>query len=451
MLKKLSGTGGLTSVFILIINKEVKMKNIVHAGKLILVLAILTGVLLMAGCSSVRTTTPATIPSMTTPATTTPISTAPPTATIPPATIASATPAAAPATTPSNTPAPSIQITAPGSGNIFGIGKVTVTVQVSNFDLVNQLGKANSAGQGHIHYYMDVDAPVTAGKPAVTAPGTFVPTSDTTLTWINIGGGSHKFSVELVNNDHTPLSPPVVDSKTVLVIPEIGPPGMVILSPRDNSIVQGSDVTISVQASNFNLVEKLGQSNTPREGHLHYFMDVDAPTTAGKPAVTAAGTYAATASDTYTWKNVSPGQHTFSAELINNDHTPLSPPVVSKITVTVAGAQATSTATSPAVGSQTAIINLIAKGMAFDKPTLSVPAGASVTINFDNQDAGIPHNVSVYQTMPNGDTTPVFIGDVIKGPSTIVYHFTAPATQGNYYFVCDIHPQVMKGPFVITP
>jgi plastocyanin len=432
------------------------MKNMVRIGKLILVLSIISAVILLVGCtSSSPTTSPATVPPMTTTTATTPITTLPPTSTAPPATTT-----VTPVPTPSNTPAPSIQITAPGSGNIFGIGKVTIEVQVSNFDLVNQMGKANSSGQGHIHYFMDVDAPTTAGQPAVTAPGTFVPTSDTTYTWINVGGGSHKFSVELVNNDHTPLNPPVVDTKSVLVIPEIGPPGMVILSPRDNSIVNGGDVAISVQVSNFNLVDKLGQANTPREGHLHYFMDVDAPTTAGQPVVTAESTYAATAADSYIWKNVSPGMHIFSAELINNDHTPLSPPVVAKIMVTVAGTAPASGSpppttsagtTTPASSGQPVTISLIAKGMAFDKQTLSVPAGANVTINFDNQDAGIPHNVSFYQTMPNGNTTPVFIGDVIKGPSTITYHFTAPAAQGNYYFVCDIHPQIMKGPFIITP
>jgi plastocyanin len=421
------------------------MKNFVTSGKLILVLILALAVLFTVGCSGTPTTSSmaATLTTSTIVKTTPPVTT-PSTTQTPPV---------------STTASPAIQITAPGSGNKFGIGSLTITVQVSNFTLVDQLGKANSPGQGHIHYFMDVDAPTTAGKPAVTAAGTFAATSDTSYTWTNVGGGSHKFSVELVNNDHTPLSPPVVETSSILVIPEIGPPSLVILSPRDNSIVDGGDVTVSAQASNFNLVDKLGQAIADREGHLHYFMDVDAPTAAGQPAVTAKGTYAATAADSYTWKNVPPGMHTFSVELINNDHTPLNPPVVSKIMVTVKGASTTAIATLPASSStttsqassgQSVTINLAAKSMAFDKSTLSVPAGASVTIVFDNQDAGIPHNVSVYQNMSGGATTPVFIGDVIKGPSSITYHFTAPTTQGSYYFVCDIHPQIMNGPFIIT-
>jgi len=110
--------------------------------------------------------------------------------------------------------------------------------------------------------------------------------------------------------------------------------------------------------------------------------------------VTAAGTYAATAGDSYTWKNVSPGIHTFSAELINNDNTPLSPPVVSKITVTVKNPVPTS---PPPVNAT---------------PVTSTASGAS---------------------------------------SNTYCHFGAPSSAGDYYFVRDGHPQVMNGPFVIAP
>jgi plastocyanin len=439
------------------------MKKYFSSGKAVLVIVVLLAVLL-SGCSTSTTTSSTTASSTTQPVTTTPPTTTtatsttatslPPTTTLPSITTATTT-----ATPTQPSAGPAIRITEPGSGNKFGIGNLTVTVEVSNFTIVNQLGKSNSAGQGHIHYFMDVDAPTATGQPAVSAAGTYAALADTSFTWTNVGGGSHTFSVELVNNDHTPLNPPVIDSKTVLVIPEIGPPGMVILTPRDNSIVKAGDVTIAVQATNFNLVDKLSQPNVQREGHLHYFLDVEAPTTAGQAAVTAAGTYAATSADSYTWKNVTPGMHTFSVELINNDHTPLSPAVVSKIMVNVAGTQpsvptsSTPSLTTPttAAGGQSITINLIAKSMAFDKSTLSVRAGANVTIVFDNQDAGIPHNVSVYQNMTDGSTKTVFIGDVITGPSKITYQFVAPKTPGDYYFVCDIHPQIMKGPFLVTP
>ena len=68
----------------------------------------------------------------------------------------------------------------------------------------------------------------------------------------------------------------------------------VAMMPLDGATVDAGDVTVYAMALNFNLVDKLGQANVSGEGHIHYFMDVDAPTDPSKPAVTAAGTYAAT-------------------------------------------------------------------------------------------------------------------------------------------------------------
>ena len=65
------------------------------------------------------------------------------------------------------------------------------------------------------------------------------------------------------------------------------------ISPADGATVTAGDVTVSAQVFNFNIVDKLGQPAVAGEGHLHFFMDVDAPTTQGQPAVTAQGTYAA--------------------------------------------------------------------------------------------------------------------------------------------------------------
>jgi hypothetical protein len=238
------------------------------------------------------------------------------------------------ASTPAGPTAPSITIISP-TGNVPQIGNVNVSVQVSNFTLVDKLGKANAAGEGHIHYFMDVDAPTTAGSPAITAPGTYAATSATNYTWHNVGGGSHKFSVELANNDHTPLNPPVTATVQVLVVPNIGPPSMVILTPRDGAIVPAGNVTVTAQVSNFNPVSKLGGANVSREGHFIYYLDVDAPSVPGVPATTTPGSFASTADTAYTWANLAAGTHTFSVELVNNDNTPLDPAVKTKITVTV--------------------------------------------------------------------------------------------------------------------
>lgn len=93
-------------------------------------------------------------------------------------------------------------------------------------------------------------------------------------------------------------------------------------------------------------------------------------------------------------------------------------------------------------------IDLIAKNIAFDKTTMTVPAGAEVTINFDNQDSGIPHNFALYTNA--SATTSIFVGQIISGPAEVTYTFTAPATPGNYFFRCDVHPTTMTGTLVVT-
>ena len=239
--------------------------------------------------------------------------------------------------TPSTTPAgpPSIQITSPGSGNKFGIGSVTVAVLVSNFNLVDKTGSPNATGEGHLVYYLDVDPPVAAGLPALTTPGTYFSSAQVSYAWTNIGSGQHKFAVQLVNNDNTPLNPPVTASASLLVIPEIGPPLMVILSPRSGAVVSGSSVNVTVQVTNFNLTDKIGQANAVREGHLIYYLDTSAPTLQGPQATTAPGTFAITAETTYTWANLAPGLHSFAAQVVNNDNTPLNPPISASVSVTL--------------------------------------------------------------------------------------------------------------------
>jgi plastocyanin len=124
---------------------------------------------------------------------------------------------------------------------------------------------------------------------------------------------------------------------------------------------------------------------------------------------------------------------------------------VSTTSVPATSSSPVSATTSPASSSQAVVIDLVASNMAFDKNTLTVPAGVSVTINFNNKDSGIPHNFAVYQNLAGGQTKPVFVGDVITGPKTITYKFTAPSSPGSYFFECDIHPQVMTGTFSVTP
>ncbi len=100
---------------------------------------------------------------------------------------------------------------------------------------------------------------------------------------------------------------------------------------------------------------------------------------------------------------------------------------------------------TPAAGGA-ATVNIAADNLAFDTNTITVPAGAEVTMVFENQDDGVPHNVAVYDSPLR--TEQIFVGEVITGPAETTYAFTAPSEPGTYYFQCDIHPD-MNGEFIV--
>ena len=103
----------------------------------------------------------------------------------------------------------------------------------------------------------------------------------------------------------------------------------------------------------------------------------------------------------------------------------------------------------PAPGDCTAngtALSITASDNKFDKDCLAVPADQASTIAFDNQDRGIPHNVSIYED----DTArkALFKGEIIDGPKKITYNVPA-LPQGRYFFRCDPHPEFMYGAFIV--
>jgi plastocyanin len=110
-------------------------------------------------------------------------------------------------------------------------------------------------------------------------------------------------------------------------------------------------------------------------------------------------------------------------------------------------ATSTTTPTPPAVGT-TVPVTLTSQNIAFDKNTISVPAGSTVVMTFVNNDAGVPHNFALYTD--SSASQKLFAGDFVTGVKTVTYTFTAPSKPGNYFFRCDVHPTVMYGTFVVT-
>jgi plastocyanin len=82
----------------------------------------------------------------------------------------------------------------------------------------------------------------------------------------------------------------------------------------------------------------------------------------------------------------------------------------------------------------------------YDKDCMAAPADQAFTIEFKNEDRGIPHNVSLYDKS-SGTEKPLFKGDIIDG-GTITYQVPAQP-RGNYIFRCDPHPEFMVGTFIV--
>jgi hypothetical protein len=110
---------------------------------------------------------------------------------------------------------PSVFITAPPFDGGVGTGDVNVSVIVKNFTITKPENRANLPGEGHIIFYKDVIPPVSPGFPAVTGEGTYKVTNLTHMTWHWVSQNTHTFSVQLVNNDNTPLLPPIIDAVDV--------------------------------------------------------------------------------------------------------------------------------------------------------------------------------------------------------------------------------------------
>ncbi len=110
-------------------------------------------------------------------------------------------------------------------------------------------------------------------------------------------------------------------------------------------------------------------------------------------------------------------------------------------------AATTTLATTPSATAAAIVVPLTAQDLKFDKSTITVSAGAQVTINFNNKDSGVPHNFALY--IDSSASTSIYKGAIVTGPATATYTFAAPSTPGTYFFRCDVHPTQMSGQFIV--
>ncbi len=237
-------------------------------------------------------------------------------------------------------PLPTLVILKPLNNSIVGNGSpllISFIVFNFNFTQPGQNGQPNAPNQGHMHVIVD-------------GAYTELIAQVQTIT-LSLPDGAHLIRLQLVNNDHTPLTPDVSAWLGVQIThgPAGGAPSVVILSPKNAASV-GPDVDVSFAVFNFALVQPYGQKDAPNEGHIHVLLD---------------GAYdqLVASVETVHLSGLSAGSHTITLQLVNNDHTPISPAVSAAITVTVSSSTVTVSSSAFTTGELAAIglgaLNLI--------------------------------------------------------------------------------------------
>jgi plastocyanin len=83
-------------------------------------------------------------------------------------------------------------------------------------------------------------------------------------------------------------------------------------------------------------------------------------------------------------------------------------------------------------------VDIAANNLQFDTDHLDVPADTAFVIAFNNQEAQ-PHNVSILEAQ--GSANALFRGEIVTGPTEVDYEVD-PIAAGEYYFQCDVHPNM---------
>jgi hypothetical protein len=94
-----------------------------------------------------------------------------------------------------------------------------------------------------------------------------------------------------------------------------------------------------------------------------------------------------------------------------------------------------------------ATLNIVASGIAWNKDRLYGLPDTPLILTVDNQDEGTPHNIVFFEgAEPGGEE--IARTDIENGPVVQTLEF-GPLTAGEYYYYCEVHPN-MEGVLVVS-
>ena len=217
-----------------------------------------------------------------------------------------------------------IQLAGPGVGTVVKGNVVTLRVSATGVRIV----KADGDTSGHTaHYHVFIDrSPVAPGAAIPKEPG-IVHTAAAPIQLTGLSMGQHQIFVVLGDGTHHRLGRSVVHTSV-----HVKGPSLHVTAPATAQV--GEPVTIKVKTAGVRLTPANGDTSGA-SGHLHVFIDRD-PTPAGQP-IPKDPTVIHTAEPTIMLPAfTTPGDHTVWVVLGDGNHVPFTPPVMDKVTITVA-------------------------------------------------------------------------------------------------------------------